>query len=217
MGPATSTLPLAVKNAHRDLVNYNNEYRLYEAELLPAWNWFRWITCAGQAREACLYVALVYGLVGCSHREEERRSFRCIVTPTQVVFQQTLYECGCCVRKDFSLAVPVADIVGAEFIPECCCDPCCAQDDRQPVHLRIVHVPGGASVGYAPDLSHRRCGDCSPKEGHLDIWCAKDGLQLQGAVRKAVADFRAARAAPAYLSAYGVPVAYSVGAPKWQG
>lgn len=212
------------------LVNGNNEYRLFEAELLPSWNWFRWISCSTHAKQACLYVAVVYGLVGCSHREEERRSFRCIVTPTQVVFQQMLYACGCCQRTENSVAIPVADIIDAELIPECCCDPCYAQDARTPVHFRISFHGDHATTVATPE-----CDCCTAKVGKLDIWCAKDGLLFQAAVRKAVADYRAARATPAggYLVAgpygaygvagaggqggYGVPTAYAVGAPKWQG
>lgn len=52
--------------------------------------------------------AVIYGLVGIPAREQERRSFAAVVTPTRLLYSQMLYIFGCCCPTFVRYETPIA-------------------------------------------------------------------------------------------------------------
>lgn len=162
------------------------EPELYRGLLKPAWRWLRWIECSAASERACPIWGAIYGLFGWPCREEERNSFALVVTPSRLVYAQTLYKGGMCCRQAQRIEVPLDDVqrVVVKNTDDCCCG-CCGDE------VQIWMAPKEGKDGVKSG-----CACCCKPPPYWPVRCLRDPAALSDAATRAKANRERALAAP---------------------
>ena len=169
----------------------HGEAVIASAHLSEKWLKYRMCTCMWAAAHISLLWAPIYSLFGGSCRREERNSFKLVLTPTALHFQQMSYGCGLCCETTVTKTIPLDKIQDVNLVADCCGDCCGCSDGPRVAYKMAVQTAGLSGVADA----------------ELSIACIEDMNNFRAAI------FAAKRALGGHGNGIAAPTAMMMSAP----
>jgi hypothetical protein len=127
----------------------HGEAVIASAHLSEKWLQYRMCTCMWAAAHISLLWAPIYALFGGSCRREERNSFKLVLTPTALHFQQMSYGCGICCEATVTKTIPLDKIQDVNLVADCCGDCCGCSEGPRVAYKMAVQTAGLSGVADA--------------------------------------------------------------------